>query len=81
MIQEQLTFAFPKRLCFFSGRPMLQLKLCFPHFPRCIRGITDQYRLPMSSECLLMIDPPRRRRQEPPATKKGWQQPTLFDSA
>ena len=37
---------------------MLQLKLCFPHFQRCIRGVTDQYRLPMSSECLLMFRSP-----------------------
>lgn len=77
MTQEQLTFAFPRRLCFYSGRPMLQLKLYFPHFTRCIRGITDQYRLPMPTEC-----PPRVERPPRPAlpvTKKGWQQPTLFD--
>ena len=37
---------------------MLQLKLYFPDLPKCIRGITDQYRLPMAAECFLIIDPP-----------------------
>lgn len=77
MTREQLTFAFPKRLCFYSGRPMLQLKLYFPHHSRCIRGITDQYRLPMSADCLPRLDPVPR--SAPLRKKKGWQQPTLFD--
>ena len=79
-MQKQLTFEFPKRSCFFSGRPMLQLKLYFPHLPRCIRGITDQYHLPMSAECFLLIEPaPHAPPPLPPKNKKRWHQPTLFE--
>lgn len=76
MTQEQLTFAFPKRLCFYSGRPMLQLKLHFPHFSRCIQGITNQCRLPMRIECPVQVDPVLRPSDS--KTKEGWHQPTLF---
>lgn len=58
---------------------MLQLKLCFPRFSRCIRGITDQHSLPLTSECLIMIDPPPRPPGPGLKTKEGWHQPTLFD--
>lgn len=60
---------------------MLQLKLYFPNLPKCIRGITDQYRLPMAAECFLMIEPPSQDLPPPaPAkNKKSWHQPTLFE--
>jgi hypothetical protein len=79
-MQRQLTFNFPKRVCFFSGRPMLQLKLYFPHMPRGIRGITSQYHLPIAAECFSPNEArPEDRPPPSPPNQKSWHQPTLFD--
>jgi len=60
---------------------MLQLRLYFPEPPKCIRGITDQYHLPLPAVFFPFIAPARHIRMPhlPPVDKKNRHQLALFD--